>query len=164
MISKIEEPYTELQVKSILHPIVNSWFFKKFKSFTPSQTYAVYPIHCRKNILIYSPTGSGKTLTGFLSILNELIDSSEKKILEDKVYCVYVSPLKALGSDISINLQKPLQEMEELAGRKFGIRIATRTGDTTPYEKSKMLKDTPHILITTPESLAIMINSPKFKE
>ena len=164
MISKIEEPYTELQVKSILHPIVNSWFFKKFKSFTPSQTYAVYPIHCRKNILISSPTGSGKTLTGFLSILNELIDSSEKKILEDKVYCVYVSPLKALGSDISINLQTPLQEMEELANKQFGIRIATRTGDTTPYEKSKMLKDTPHILITTPESLAIMINSPKFKE
>lgn len=164
MISKIDEPYTELQVKSILHPFVNNWFFKKFKEFTPSQAFAVYPIHCRRNILISSPTGSGKTLTGFLSILNELIDSSEKKILEDKVYCVYVSPLKALGSDISINLKTPLMEIEELANKQFGIRIATRTGDTTSYEKSKMLKQTPHILITTPESLAIMINSPKFKE
>ncbi len=129
-----------------------------------AQQYAVYPIHCRKNILISSPTGSGKTLTGFLSILNELIDSAEKGILEDQVYCVYVSPLKALGADIYVNLQKPLQEMEGLAGKKFGIRIATRTGDTTAYEKSKMLKQTPHLLITTPESLAIMINSPKFKE
>ena len=164
MISYLKEPYTELQIKSILHPIVNSWFFKKFKAFTPAQQFAVYPIHCRKNILISSPTGSGKTLTGFLSILNELIDSAEKGILEDKVYCVYVSPLKALGADIFVNLQQPLREMEELAQKTWGIRIAARTGDTTAYEKSKMLKNTPHILITTPESLAIVINSPKFKE
>jgi ATP-dependent helicase Lhr and Lhr-like helicase len=164
MIKFLKDPYTELQVKSILHPIVNKWFFNKFKTFTPSQLHAVYPIHCRENILVSSPTGSGKTLTGFLAILNELIDSSERGILEDRVYCVYVSPLKALGSDVSVNLEIPLQEMETLADKKFGIRIATRTGDTTAYQKQKMLKNTPHILITTPESLAIMINSPKFKE
>ena len=139
MITYLKEPYSELQVKSILHPLVNKWFFKKFKSFTPAQSFAVYPIHCRKNILISSPTGSGKTLTGFLSILNELIDSSEKDILEDRVYCVYVSPLKALGADIKINLENPLQEIEELAEKKLGIRVATRTGDTTAYQKSKML-------------------------
>src|SRR3989344_2241853 len=164
MISYLTEPYTELQTKSILHHIVNSWFFNKFKTFTPAQQFAVYPIHCRKNILISSPTGSGKTLTGFLSIINELIDSSEKDILEDRVYCIYVSPLKALGADIFVNLQQPLTEMEELAQKKFKIRVATRTGDTTAYQKAKMLKNTPHILITTPESLAIVINSPKFKE
>lgn len=120
-------------------------------------------IHQRKNVLISAPTGSGKTLTSFLSILNELVDSSFKGILEDKVYCVYVSPLKALNNDIEKNLTQPLQELEELAGRKLGIRVAVRTGDTTASEKAKMLKNPPHILITTPESLAIMINSPKFK-
>src|SRR3989338_980184 len=164
MISYLKEPYTELQIKSILHPIVNSWFFKKFKAFTPAQQFAVYPIYCRKNILISSPTGSGKTLTGFLSVLNELIDSSQKGILEDKVYCVYVSPLKALGADVSVNLIEPLKQMEEQIGKKLGIRIGVRSGDTTAYEKQQMLKHTPHILITTPESLAIMINSPKLKE
>ena len=164
MITYLPEPYTDLQIKSVLHPLINKWFFNKFSTFTPAQQFAVYPIHCRKNILISSPTGSGKTLTGFLSILNELIDSSEKGILEDKVYCAYVSPLKALGADIKVNLENPLREIEELAGKKLGIRIGIRTGDTTSYEKSKMLKNTPHVLITTPESLAIMINSPKFKD
>jgi ATP-dependent helicase Lhr and Lhr-like helicase len=103
------------------------------------------------------------TLTGFLSVLNELVDCSEKQILEDKVYCVYISPLKALNNDIEKNLREPLAEMEELAGKKLGIRLGVRTGDTTPYQKQKMLKNCPHILITTPESLAIMINSPKFQ-
>jgi len=164
MITRLEQPYQELHVKSILHPLVNSWFFSKFKTFTQSQLFAVYPIHCRKNILVSSPTGSGKTLTAFLSVLNELISSSESGILEDRVYCIYVSPLKALGADIQVNLLNPLQEMEELAGKKLGVRIGVRTGDTTTSEKAKMLKHCPHILITTPESLAIMINSPKFKE
>ncbi|MFA6461023.1 MAG: ATP-dependent helicase [Candidatus Woesearchaeota archaeon] len=164
MITRLEHPYTELHVKSILHPLVNKWFFSKFKTFTQSQLSAVYPIHCRKNILISSPTGSGKTLTAFLSVLNELISSSESGVLEDRVYCIYISPLKALGADIQINLLNPLQEMEELSKKKLGIRVGIRTGDTTTSEKAKMLKHSPHILITTPESLAIMINSPKFKE
>ena len=163
MIKIIKESYTELQIKSILHPFVNKWFFSRFKTFSPPQKFAVFPIHSRKNILVSAPTGSGKTLTAFLSILNELIDSSEKKILEDKVYCVYISPLKALGADIHVNLTTPLKEIEDLAGKKLDIRVGVRTGDTTPYQKQKMLKTPPHILITTPESLAIMINSPKFK-
>ena len=164
MISQITEPYKPVHIKSIFHPLLNRWFFSKFKDFSLPQLYGVMEIHSRKNILISAPTGSGKTLTAFLSILNELVDSSEKQILEDKVYCIYVSPLKALGNDIQVNLLRPLQEINELAGRDLGIRIGVRTGDTTAAEKSKMLKKTPHILITTPESLAIMINSPKFKE
>ncbi len=164
MITYLKEQNKEIHLKSVLHPLVNQWFFSRFKKFTDSQLYAVYPIHCRKNILVSSPTGSGKTLTAFLSILNELIDSSEKQILEDRVYCVYISPLKALGADIQVNLLEPLKQMEELANKKLGIRIGVRTGDTTTAEKSRMLKHSPHILITTPESLAIMINSPKFKE
>ncbi|MDP3699109.1 MAG: ATP-dependent helicase [Nanoarchaeota archaeon] len=164
MITTITEPYKAVHIKSIFHPLLNRWFFSKFQDFSLPQLYGVMEIHSRKNILISAPTGSGKTLTAFLSILNELVDSSEKQILEDKVYCIYVSPLKALGNDIQVNLLRPLQEINELAGKDLGIRIGVRTGDTTAAEKAKMLKKTPHILITTPESLAIMINSPKFKE
>ena len=164
MITTITEPYLPVHIKSVFHPLLNRWFFSKFKDFSLPQLYGVMEIHSRKNILISAPTGSGKTLTAFLSVLNELVDSSEKQILEDQVYCIYISPLKALGNDIQVNLLKPLQEINELAGKDLGIRIGVRTGDTTAAEKSKMLKKTPHILITTPESLAIMINSPKFKE
>ena len=164
MITTITEPYKPVHIKSIFHPLLNRWFFGKFKEFSLPQLYGVMEIHSRKNVLISAPTGSGKTLTAFLSIINELVDSSEKQILEDKVYCIYVSPLKALGNDIQVNLLKPLQEINALAGKDLGIRIGVRTGDTTAADKAKMLKKTPHILITTPESLAIMINSPKFKE
>ncbi|HLC71832.1 MAG TPA: DEAD/DEAH box helicase, partial [Candidatus Nanoarchaeia archaeon] len=164
MITTLEQPYTELQLKSILHPLINQWFFSKFKEFSLPQLHGVMEIHNRKNVLISAPTGSTKTLTGFLAILNELVDSAKKGILEDKIYCVYISPLKALNADIHHNLITPLQEMEALAGKKLGIRVAVRTGDTTASEKAKMLKFTPHILITTPESLAIILNSPKFSE
>ena len=164
MLTHLTEPYSETQLKAILHPLVNQWFFSKFKEFSLPQLYGVMEIHNRKNILISAPTGATKTLTGFLAILNELVDSAKKGILEEKVYCIYISPLKALNYDISFNLLKPLQEMEKLADKQLGIRIGVRTGDTTAYEKAKMLKQTPHILITTPESLAIMLNSPKFKE
>ncbi len=164
MITKLEQPYEPLHLKAILHPCVNKWFFGKFKEFSLPQLFGVMEIHSRKNVLISAPTGATKTLTGFLAILNELIDASEKRALEDKVYCIYVSPLKALNNDIEKNLKEPLGEIEALLGRKLGIRVAVRTGDTTTSEKAKMLKHTPHILITTPESLAIVLNSLKFKE
>ncbi|MDP3990488.1 MAG: ATP-dependent helicase [archaeon] len=164
MIQTIIAPSKPVQLKAVLHPLINRWFFSKFKEFSEPQLYGVMEIHQRKNVLISAPTGSGKTLTAFLSILNELVDSAQKQILEDKVYCVYVSPLKALNQDIRVNLLKPLEEIEVLAEKKLGIRVGVRTGDTTSYEKQKMLKNPPHILITTPESLAIMINSPKFSE
>ena len=111
------------------------------------QLYGVMKIHSRNNVLISAPTGATKTLTGFLSILNELIDSSEKEILENKIYCVYISPLKALNEDIGVNLVEPLKEMEAIAGKKLNIRVAVRTGDTSTAEKSAMLKNPPHILI-----------------
>jgi ATP-dependent helicase Lhr and Lhr-like helicase len=164
MITWKKKPNKDEEIIKVLHPIVKKWFTSKFKTFGLPQKHAVLDIHARKNILVSAPTGSGKTLTAFLSVLNELIDSSEKGILDDKTYCIYVSPLKALNYDIEVNLQQPLKEMEEQEEKKLDIRIGVRTGDTTAYEKQKMLKKAPHILITTPESLAIMLNSPKFVE
>ena len=157
-----KEPYTQEQVKGILNPIVDKWFFSRFKSFSLPQLHGVMEIHCRKDILVSAPTGATKTLTGFLAILNELVDSSVKGILEDRVYCIYVSPLKALNNDISRNLKEPLEEIEKIAGKELGIRVAVRTGDTENKERTKMLKSPPHILITTPESLAILLSSSKF--
>ncbi len=164
MIEYLKEPYNEREIKAILHPIVKEWFFKSFKEFSLPQLYGVIPIHQKKNILVSAPTGATKTLTGFLAIINELIVMSRMNELEDKVYCVYISPLKALNYDIEINLSNPLKEIEEIAGKKFGIRIGVRTGDTSQAERSKMLRKSPHILITTPESFAILLTSSKFRE
>ena len=159
-----EKKYTNEEIYNILHPYVKKWFKNKFQTFCLPQKYAIVDIHSRENVLVSSPTGSGKTLTAMLSILNELVDSAEKGILEDKIYCVYVNPLKALSKDIEINLKTPLKEIEEIAGKKLGIRIAVRTGDTSATEKAKMLKTPPHILVLTPESLGIVLTSIKFKD
>lgn len=164
MISRKEQPNTRKEIEALLHPIIKQWFFSRFNEFSLPQLYGVVDVHARKNILVSAPTGSGKTLTAMLAILNELIDSSEKGILEDKVYCVYVNPLKALSNDIEINLKTPLKEIEALAGKNLGVRIAVRTGDTTPAEKQKMLKHPPHILVCTPETLAILLSSLRFSE
>ena len=155
-------------VKSGLDPLVKEWFFSKFKDFSLTQLYGVMPIFERKNILVSAPTGGTKTLTAFLSILNYLVGLAKKEELEGRVYAVYCSPLKALSNDISINLKNPLKEIEELAKKKGikmqKIRVGLRTGDTSQSERARMSRKPPHILVTTPESLAIMINSPKFSE
>ncbi len=164
MVEYLEKPYKSEQIRHILNPIVDKWFFTRFKEFSLPQLFGVMEIHSRNNILVSAPTGATKTLTAFLSILNELIDNSEKGILENKVYCVYVSPLRALSEDIKVNLVEPLKEMEKIAGKKLNIRVAVRTGDTSTSERAKMLKNPPHILITTPESLAILLTSIKFRE
>src|SRR3989344_3191245 len=164
MITFKEKPDKEEAIFELLHPIVRKWFQEKFKNFSLPQQFSILDIHSRNNILVSAPTGSGKTLTAFLAILNELIDSHEKGILKDKVYAIYISPLKALNNDISINLKQPLEEIEQLLGKKLNIRVAVRTGDTTPKEKAAMLKKPPHILVTTPESLALCLSSYKFIE
>lgn len=164
MIRHKKTPNKPEDIEQILNPIVKKWFYSKFKEFSLPQLFGVMEIHSRRNILVSAPTGATKTLTGFLSILNELIDSSEKGILEQKIYCIYISPLKALNEDIKVNLMNPLKEMEQIAGKDFGIRVSVRTGDTPTKERSDMLKHPPHILITTPESLAILLSSSKFVE
>ncbi len=158
----LTKPNTAEEIKQILHPLIKKWFFSQFKEFSLPQLYGVLPIHSREHILISAPTGATKTLTGFLAILNELIDCSEKGILNNKVYCVYISPLKALNNDIEKNLRGPLDQMENIVGKELGIRVAVRTGDTTTKERTDMLKKPPHILITTPESLAILLSSSRF--
>jgi len=141
MLTYAKKPYKPEQLNNILNPLIKKWFFTRFKEFSLPQLYGVMEIHSRSNILVSAPTGATKTLTAFLSILNELIDSSEKGILEDRVYCVYVSPLKALSNDISVNLIEPLKEMEKLAKKNIGVRVGVRTGDTTPYERQKIQSD-----------------------
>lgn len=164
MISYKEKPDNEKVIMNILNLNVKKWFFNKFDFFSLPQKYGVLEIHSRNNILVSAPTGATKTLTGFLSVINELVDSSEKKILEDRVYCVYISPLKALNEDIKFNLINPLKEIEQIYGKDLGIRVGVRTGDTSISEKAKMTKKPPHILITTPESLAILLSTTKFSE
>ena len=101
----------DAEIKKILHPLVSEWFFTKFNEFSLPQKYGVLNIWERKNTLISAPTGGTKTLTAFLSILNYLVMLAEKNELEDKVYAVYCSPLKALSSDIYVNLIRPLENM-----------------------------------------------------
>lgn len=163
-----EEPPSDEEIFSLLSPYVKEWFKRSFKTFTLPQRYAIPRIKAGRNILVFSPTGTGKTLAAFLAIIDDLFRLGEKGKLEDKVYCVYVSPLRALSNDIRKNLLVPLEEIKELAG-EMGIhlpeiRAMVRTGDTPQYERSKMLKKPPHILITTPETLAIVLNAPKFRE
>lgn len=156
--------YSDDEIHSLLHPYVSKWFKKTFDTFTDAQRQAIPHINAGKNILILSPTGSGKTLTAFLAILSGLTSLSERGMLKEQVYCLYISPLKALDNDISKNLEEPLQGINDIAGYDLGIRQAVRTGDTTQYERSKMLKHPPHILITTPETLSIILVAPKFRE
>jgi len=163
---KYGKPYSDEEISKFLHPLVREWFFQKFKTFTPPQRYSIVEALKGNNVLVTSPTGSGKTLAGFLPVISTLIDLAEKGKLEDKVYAIYVSPLRALNNDIKRNLEEPLKEIYELARMKNiklqEIRIAVRTGDTTQGERQRQLKKPPHILITTPETLAIILSTPKF--
>ncbi|MDR1721634.1 MAG: ATP-dependent helicase [Methanobrevibacter sp.] len=164
MIKKQEKSYSKEEIYKVLHPFVSKWFDNNYEDFTPAQKQAIVDIHKNKNLLVSSPTGSGKTLTAFLSIISELTTLSQNGELEDGVYCIYISPLKALDNDIDKNLEIPLSEIEKIAGKDLAIRKAVRTGDTSQYQRNKMLKKPPHILITTPETLSILLVAPKFRE
>ena len=167
MIEFQKEKYSDSEIFSAMNPLLAQWFKETFGSFTEPQRYAILNIHNRENTLVTAPTGTGKTLSAFAAILNELINLSEAGMLEDKVYCIYNSPLRALANDIERNLKEPLEaitKMAELQGKKIDIRIGVRTGDTPAAERAKMLRKPPHILILTPETLAIILNSPKFIE
>lgn len=167
-IARVDESRSIDHLPKDFEPYVKRWFEDKFKKLTPPQKYSFELIHERRNSLVCSPTGSGKTLSAFLSILNELFLKGDKGELEDKVYCLYVSPLRALGNDIQRNLEKPLEGIKKIAEemniKMPEVRSAVRTGDTPSNERQKMLDEPPHILVTTPETLGIILNAPKFKQ
>ncbi len=148
----------------LLNPTIARWFKGKYGTFTPPQRGAIPAIISRKNVLVSSPTGSGKTLAAFLGIISELANKAKEGNLEDKIYTIYVSPLRALNNDMKRNLTEPLQEIRQLDPDFPEIRVAVRTSDTSSSEKQKMLKKPPHILITTPESFSISLVSLKFRE
>ena len=160
--------YSDEEVLGLLRPYVARWFKSKYGGFTEPQRRAIPLIKLGRNVLISSPTGTGKTLAAFLGILDELFKLGEETGLEDLVYVVYVSPLRALNNDMRRNLLEPLREIrgvaEEMGYRIPEVRVAVRTSDTSSYEKQKMLRSPPHILITTPESLAISLVAPRFRE
>ncbi len=165
---RVDKTYTKEEVMSLMEPLVSTWFNERFDNLTEPQARAIPVIHQRKDVLVSSPTGSGKTLTAFMSIINALTRYASEGRLEERVYCIYISPLKALANDVNRNLNTPLAEMREVAeahGMNIpNIRVAVRSGDTSQYDRQKMVKHPPHILITTPESLALILEAPKFKE
>ncbi len=165
MIQYIEKPFSKEESLESLNIFLRKWFEKEYKTPTPPQLYSFKLIAEKKNVLITAPTGSGKTFSAFMSILSDLMNLSLANKLEDKVYCIYVSPLRALNNDIYRNLNVPLDQV--FGGISIPIKritVGIRTGDTPQSERQRMLKRPPNILVTTPESLAILINSPKFVE
>ena len=136
------------------HPNIVNWFENTFVEPTAIQFQAWQAIAKLQDVLISSPTGSGKTLAAFLSALNTLFSQLDNQQLT----VLYISPLKALSNDVKINLEKPLEQLNQLFGNK-NIRAATWTGDTTPNERNKIRKKPPNILVTTPESLYTLLTA-----
>jgi ATP-dependent Lhr-like helicase len=150
------------------HPAVDAWFSQTFAAPTPAQADAWPAIQSGKHVLIAAPTGSGKTLAAFLAAIDELVREGEQFGLPDETRIVYVSPLKALSNDINRNLEAPLagirDKLLEQGSRDVDIRTWVRTGDTPQYERSQMRKKPPHIVVTTPESLYILLGSQSGRE
>jgi ATP-dependent Lhr-like helicase len=145
------------------HPLVREWFLARLGSPTDPQERGWPHIHAGRPTLISAPTGSGKTLAAFLACIDRLIRKALNGELQDRAEVLYVSPLKALSNDIRKNLEVPLGEILELAGRRGlrmpPIRTAVRTGDTLIPERRAMVARPPHILVTTPESLYILLTA-----
>src|SRR4051812_30934932 len=152
-------------VKAWAHPVVAEWFLNRFGSPTEPQEQGWPYILAGRTTLIAAPTGSGKTLAAFLACIDGVVRKSLAGELRDCTEVLYVSPLKALGNDIQKNLEGPLSEIMQLAcDRGYlmpEIRTAVRTGDTLALERQRMLKRPPHILVTTPESLYILLTAEK---
>jgi ATP-dependent helicase Lhr and Lhr-like helicase len=150
------------------HPVVQEWFAGKFGTPTEPQEQGWPPILAGRTTLISAPTGSGKTLAAFLACIDALVRTALAGDLIDRTEILYVSPLKALGNDIQKNLEGPLAEITALAGQKGllmpQIRVAVRTGDTLAHERQAMLRRPPHILVTTPESLYILLTAQRSRE
>ena len=168
MVKYIKDRKSKKEILKSFEPLVRKWFNNRFNDLTPPQAMAVPLIKNKENVLVSSPTGSGKTLTAFLSILNDFFKKYRKGNFEEGVHAIYISPLKALANDIDRNLRQPLDEMISLSEKLEidvpDIKVAVRSGDTSLKERARMVRKPPHILITTPESLGLLLSSKKFRE
>src|SRR5437660_10369349 len=144
-------------------PAVSRWFEQTFGSPSQPQAHGWQALQSGRHVLISAPTGSGKTLAAFLASLDVLFREGVKAGLPDETQVVYVSPLKALSNDIRKNLQEPLAgiraSLHETEGREIDVRAEVRTGDTTAAQRQALIKKPPHILVTTPESLYLLLTS-----
>src|SRR5438874_10029772 len=152
----------------LFHPLIRSWFAARFGRPTEPQIRGWPEIAAEKHTLIAAPTGSGKTLAAFLVCIDRLFRQWLDGKLPEATEVVYVSPLKALSNDIQRNLETPLAEIAALAAEtglgQLPIRTAVRTGDTPQSDRQAMLRNPPHILVTTPESLYLLLTSSKSRE
>ena len=152
-----------MNVLDSFHPAVAAWFSRTFAAPTPAQVEAWPAIKAGRHVLVAAPTGSGKTFAAFLAAIDELVREGLEGPLPDETRIVYVSPLKALSNDIQRNLEAPLEGIRaELAARGLPgveIRAVVRTGDTPQSERAGMRRKSPHIVVTTPESLYILLGS-----
>jgi len=157
-----------MSVLNSFHPAVAAWFSRSFDAPTDAQAAAWPALFAGRHVLVAAPTGSGKTFAAFLSAIDQLIKEGLQGPLPDETRVVYVSPLKALSNDIQRNLQAPLAGIrEELAALNLPdveIRAVVRTGDTTQAERAGMRRRAPHIVVTTPESLYILLGSPSGRD
>jgi ATP-dependent Lhr-like helicase len=169
LITYAEKNFTSEEVYGLLLPFVKDWFIKQYGDLTPVQRKTIPLVKESENVLVSSPTGTGKTLAVFLGIIDNIYQSYlTHGTLPEGVYAVYVSPLRALNNDMRKNLIEPIKGIRETA-KIHGvdlpeIEVMVRTSDTPPSEKQRMARKPPHILITTPETLAIALNAPKFRE
>src|SRR6266436_1010017 len=147
----------------MFHPVVDAWFRSRFREATPVQAQAWPLIAAGRDVLMTAPTGSGKTLAAFLACLDRLFREGVEGRLEDRTAILYVSPLKALSNDVRRNLEDPLGELSAAAVAAGlpapGIRTAVRTGDTPAHERRQAGRRPPHVLVTTPESLFILLTA-----
>jgi len=152
-------------VLELFHPVIQDWFRSRFAGPTEPQAAGWAPIAQGAHTLIAAPTGSGKTLTAFLAVIDRLFRQSLAGTLEPGLQVVYVSPLRALSNDMQRNLSGPLQEIQETAERHgltpTPLRTGLRTGDTSASQRAQLVRRPPHILVTTPESLYLMLTSEK---
>src|SRR5439155_13523396 len=144
------------------HPTIQRWFENRFGQPTEPQRLGWPRIRSGRHTLISAPTGTGKTIAGYLSAIDSL--AIQGADLKDQTHVLYISPLRALSNDVQKNLSGPLRQLAEMDAKFPEIRVLVRTGDTTQSDRAAMLRKPPHILVTTPESLYILLTAKRGRE